>query len=65
MRNAFSAAESISSDAIADLFDLIVDGVGWAGSACAVDIDEASDTNACQSVDIELLVVGAVRPTDS
>ena len=65
MRNAQSAAESISSDAIASLFELIVDRVCWAGFACAVDVDEASDANTGEGVDVELLIVGAVGSADS
>ena len=65
MRNAHSAAEGISSDAVTGLFDLVVDGVCWAGSTFAVDVDKASNADAGESVDIELLIAGAVGSADS
>ena len=65
MRNAHSAAEGISSDAVAGLFDLVIDGVCRAGSTFAVDVDKTSNADAGESVDIELLIAGAVGSADS
>ena len=62
--DAGSTVEGVSIDAIAVGFGFVVDGVGWALSALALDVDEPTVAYTGIRVDVKNLVFAAIRSAD-